>query len=91
MLNSLNKIIWVFVVGLIIGNIYVFLSGMQLADEINYFERQTAKIHTENLELEKKLSSFDSYTYAATMAAEMKFTKNLTPMYLDDMKYALNR
>lgn len=82
---------WILVLALIIGNVYIFINGMQLANNISYFESQTKKLHLENLRLEKKVSAFDSYSYAASMAAKLDFTNKAAPMFLDNLKYALNR
>jgi len=76
---------------LIVSNIYIGISGMRIADEINYFEREIKEIHKKNINLEKQLSLYDSYQYAASRAAELNFVKKMVPIYLDNLKYALNR
>ncbi len=89
--NILKQIIWGTLALLISSNIYICISGMKIADEINYFEQQTKETHKNNLNLEKGLSLYDSYQYAASKAAELNFVKKTTPIYLENLKYALNR
>jgi hypothetical protein len=79
---------WFLFIGLIVGNVYVFVSGIKLGDEISYFEGKTREFHRQNLELEKQASTFNSYQYAASMAADLKFVKK-PPQYLESLKYAL--
>ncbi len=83
-----QKLFWALSLTLILINAYVFISGMQLAGEINYFEKQIHDFHKENLELEKKASNFKSYQYAASMAAKLDFVKKPTPIYIEGLKYA---
>jgi hypothetical protein len=90
-MNTLIKsTIWGVFFVLIIANIFTFMKGMSIADEINHFESETKKLHQENIELEKQVYNSDSLQNAASLAAVLKFTKQSTPMYLDNM-YALNR
>jgi len=86
-----KNIVWVLLIGLVITNIYLFVSGISLADKINFFENETRKIHQQNIALENETSYFDSISYAASMAAVLDFVKPSSPIYLENLKYALNR
>lgn len=86
-----RNLIWLLFLGLFIANVYVFISGVSLSDEIHHFEKETGRLHQENLDMEKKVYDVQSLTYAASIAAEMDFSKKATPTYLENMKYALNR
>lgn len=86
-----KQLVWLVFLGLIAGNIYIFVDGIKLSSQINNFETGINKLHEENIELEKKASSFDSYQYAVDMAKAMDFSQKATPMYLNNLNYALNR
>lgn len=83
--------IWPIFFILVITNIYIFVSGITLGDEINTFETESKKIHLENMVLENKKSHLGSISYAASIAAELNFSKKQEPIYLDNAKYAMNR
>lgn len=87
----LKKGIYAVFAVLIVANIYVFVSGVALSDQINKFEGEISRLHQENLDLEKKTYDAESLTYAAEMAQQMDFTNKSTPIYLNNLKYALNR
>lgn len=74
---------------LIIGNIYFFFFSIKLGDEIALCEKKIEKIHHENINLEKDLSSFDSLEYAQKLASKMDFTKKAEVYFLENLKYAL--
>lgn len=86
-----NAAVWIFFLILIAGNIYIFLGGMTLSNEIGRYEKETVRLNLENIDLEKKVYELSSFRYAASMAAQLSFTKKSQPLYLDDIKYALNR
>ncbi len=90
MKSLLNQLVWPIFLLLVVGNVYIFISGMKLASEITYFENKSRIFHQENLELEKKVSDLDSYQYAASLAAQFDFAKSKT-IYLENLRYALNR
>lgn len=64
---------------------------MRLSNDVSFYETEIRKTHLNNIELEKKASGIDSLQYASSMAAIMNFTKKEIPLYLDNLKYALNR
>ncbi len=91
----MNKIIQILIVillpVLVAANMYLFVSGITLGDQINYFENQTTVLHERNVELTRQTSYLDSLQYAASMAATLNFVNDSKPMVLDNLRYALNR
>lgn len=83
--------IYIFLVALIIGNIYTFVSGIELASEISYFEKESKTLHQENIELERKATAINSFQNAASLAASLDFVKQAAPVYLNNLPQALNR
>lgn len=81
--------IWVFFLGLVVANIFVFVSQMRLGEDINYYEKEVRRLHQENIELEKKAYAANSLQYAASKAAEMEFVKKTEPYFLENLRYAL--
>ncbi|NTU46728.1 hypothetical protein HGA88_03810 [Candidatus Roizmanbacteria bacterium] len=91
-MNAYVKLtIWSIFTFLITANVFIFMSGMSLGDEINKYESKTVQIHQENIDLEKQVYNIDSLSNAATQAVAMNFTKKTSPVYLEQMTYALNR
>lgn len=86
-----KQAIWLLFFGLMIANVYVFVSGVQLSDELSRYDSEIARLDQENLELEKKVYSVESLTHAASLAAELQFTNAAPPVYLDEQHFALNR
>ncbi|MFN4212411.1 MAG: hypothetical protein ACK4FL_00365 [Microgenomates group bacterium] len=91
MRKQLRYIIWLVLVILVITNIGLFISSIKLSDEINVFEKEIQKLHQINLELEKEISYYDSYQFAASNAANLGFTKKSTPFYLENLRYAFKK
>ncbi len=83
--------IWLIFFALLATNIFIFLHSIKLSDEINHFEKEISALHQENLQLANKIYAVDSFQNAASLAAQLDFTKKAQPVYLDDLKYALNR
>lgn len=90
-MKILNKTIYLFFVMLVIGNVYIFVSGIKLSDQINHFEAETAKIHQQNIELENKIFEITSLKETASMAASLNFTEKPAPIVLENNPYAFNR
>lgn len=86
-----RHIIWVLFFGLMIANAYVFISGIKLSDELSKFDIEISRLNQENLELEKKLFSYESLNHAASTAAKLNFSNAAPPVYLDEQRFALNR
>lgn len=91
-MKSLAKqAVWLLFFGLMIANVYVFVSGVQLSDDLSRYDSEISRLNQENLELEKKVYSVESLTHAASIAAELNFTNAAPPVYLDEQRFALNR
>ncbi|MFH0979799.1 MAG: hypothetical protein V1803_02545 [Candidatus Roizmanbacteria bacterium] len=90
MRKSINFLIWIVMISLVVGNIFLFYSSIKLGDEISFFEQKIQKIHHENLNLEKELSYVSSLQYAQKLVKNLKFTKKSQPSYLEKLVYAFN-
>lgn len=89
MKNLIKTSFIILFITLAVINIYVFVSGIRLGEKINYYDSETKKLHSENIELEKKLYEASSLNTVASEAAELDFTKKVEPTHLDKLKYAL--
>lgn len=78
-------------VGLLIANVYIFVTSMYLGDEINRFDSQIKTLTQENTGLEKEVYQAESLQYAASLSASLHFTAQSQPVFFDNLKYALNR
>ncbi len=87
--NTTVFAIWIIFFILIGINIFIFLSGMKLSEKINYFETETKRLRTENVDLEKKAYEASSLQHAASVAAQLDFKKKAEPYFLDSLRYAL--
>ena len=91
-MNILSKVsIWVLFFALMAGNIYVFVSGVTLSNEISTFEKQIEDLRTENRKLEKEVLMTESIDFAASLAGELAFTEKAEPVFFEnEAKYAYN-
>lgn len=87
----LRTTIWLTFFTLMVANIILFVYGVNLSDEINFYETEVKKLRQENITLEKKVFKFDSVTYAASIAAELDYTASNNTVYLQNPGYAYNR
>jgi len=74
--------------GLVVANLFVFISGIVLSDEINNFEQKTEDLHKINLTLEKEAAKLSSINFAQAQAKEFGFNNSTAPQYIDQLKYA---
>lgn len=78
------------IIVLLVGiNIVLFMHGITLSDEINYYEQELTSIQQENIDYEQEIYKLESYTLTASHAAELKFGKYNEPIYGDIPAYAL--
>lgn len=84
-----NSTVWFVFFGLMIGNVYVFMQGISLSDQIHQYEKEIQKMRQENIELETKIYKAESITYAASLAAELEYDKKSEPVFFGEKKYAL--
>ncbi len=87
---GVQLIILVFL-ALVVVNIGIFVHSIVLGADMNAYELNTQKLHQENLDLENQMYEVDSLSYAASQAAKLNFTQPANPIYLENLKYALNR
>lgn len=71
------------------ANFYIFVSGIKLAEKINFYEKETKKLHSQNIDLEQNVYGINSFNKMASEAAELGYTKKAEPTYFDKLKYAL--
>ncbi len=86
-----KSIIWGIFAVLVVVNIFIFVNSIGLSDNINKFESDTKTLHQENLNLENEVYQIDSLQYAASVAASLNFSQKAQPIFLENLKYALNR
>ncbi len=76
---------------LIVLNIGLLVSTIKLSDEISIYEKEIERLHQLNIELEKEISYYDSYQFAASHAATLGFVKKSIPFYLENLRYAFKQ
>lgn len=81
-------VFWIGFFGLMIGNMYVFIQGIRLSDEIQRFEQDIVQLKKENIEIETTIYKVDSLQYAASLSAQMDYVKKADPLYLGKPGYA---
>ncbi len=90
MKSFILKTTWLIVSILIVTNLFVFISGIVLSDEINNFELKTDNLHKINLSLEKEVASLGSLKFATEQAKKFGFTTFSSPQTLNQLGYAYN-
>lgn len=73
---------------LVAVNIFVFVSGMKLSQEINKLELETKKLKQDNMDLENKLYQANSLEFASLFAKDLNFTQKAEPYYLENLGFA---
>ena len=76
---------------LILANLFTFISGIVLSDEINSFELKTVNLRKVNLTLEKEAANLSSWKFAREKAKELQFDNSSLPQSLDKLGYAYNK
>lgn len=91
MKKVINTISFTLFIGLCVAHVYLFAMGITLSEEINKYEVEIKKISQDNIELEKTLSSVESLSHAASLAASLDFKQKASPVYLNNLGIALRR
>lgn len=73
---------------LLIANIFAFVVSMQQGQSIQTFEEKTHALNLENSDLEESMYNINSLQYAASRAAELAFTQQAHPRYLQNIEVA---
>lgn len=84
-------IIGISFIALVAVNLYIFVSGMKLSEQIGFFEQETKRLYKENLSLEKKAYEADSLQFAASVAAQLDFAQKAEPYFLENLGFALRK
>lgn len=74
---------------LLLVNVFIFVSSIRLSEEINQYEKNTAKLKQKNEDLENQIYRIDSLQHARFVAPQMNFTVVSSPLYLNGLNYAL--
>ena len=88
MKNFFIKTTWLVVSILVFTNLFIFISGIVLSDEINNFELKTDNLRKVNLTLEKKAANLGSLKFAQEQAKKLNFTSLSAPQFLNKLGYA---
>ncbi len=91
MKKTLKLLIGLSFLGLIIANIFIFVSEMNLGQQVSYFEQETGRLHKQNLVLQQKAYAADSLQYAASVAAKLNFAQKAEPYFLENLGFALRK
>lgn len=90
MKNSYQKIIIGIFIVAIVGNITIFISSMKLSTEIHSFDQKTFTLKQENTQLEKEMADTESFLHAEVFKKNWGFVRASQPVYIGELKYALN-
>jgi len=85
-----NKIFPVLCVLLVIVNIYIFVTGVALGENVSFYEKEVVRLKQENIEIEQKIYG-QSLTKTALIAAELDFDDYNEPIFTDKPQYAFNK
>lgn len=77
-------------IGAIVGNITIFISSMKLSTEIHSFDQKTFALKQENTLLEKEMADTESFLHAEAFKKNWGFMRASQPVYIGELKYALN-
>jgi len=64
---------------------------LEIKQKVIKYEKDIMILHKENIELEKISTGDVSFQKAASLAAELDFTKKAIPIYLNNLAVALNK
>ena len=76
---------------LVTANLLIFVSGMNLSQQISHFEQETKRLRRENISLQKKAYEADSLQFAASVAAQLNFAQKAEPYFLENLGFALRK
>lgn len=75
----------------VFGNVYLIITGVNLSKQINEYEVNESRFKEENTFLETEVSKVSSLQYAASMSAALAIDQSISPIYLNNAPFALNR
>lgn len=85
---SFNAIIFLTICLLVTVNIAIFVKGIELGKDINYYEKELKNLQQQNIELEQKVYKLESHDLSASYAAELDYGKYNEPIYFQLPAYA---
>lgn len=88
---TLNTVITFALLALVIVNIGVFIKGVTLSDEINYYEKELRQLKQQNVEYEYKIYALESISQTASLAAQLDYGSFNDPVYIENAQYAYNK
>lgn len=88
---TLNTFISLSLVILVGVNIGIFVKGVGLSDEINYYEKELKQLKQQNVEYEYKIYALESISQTASIAAQLDFGTFNDPIYVEQPQYAYNK
>jgi len=84
-----RTVLGIFIVA-VIGNIAIFISSMKLSSEIHSFDQKTFALKQENTQLQKEMADTESFLHAEVFKKNWGFFRASQPVYIGELKYALN-
>jgi len=87
----IKKIFLILLIILLLANIFIFMINIQLGEEIKVYDKKINLLRQENLDLETKIYQLTSYQKLASLAAQLNFVKNESPIYLEEIRYAYKK
>ncbi len=88
----MKKIVWTATIALLLMlaymNITMFVKANGMTQQINEFAQQTKELRHSNELLEQKLYQSNSLQKTASAAADMEFTAQVSPVYIDGIRMA---
>ena len=88
---AVNKVFSVVYIILVIVNVFIFVKGVTLSEDISFYEKELVRLKQENIEIEQKIYALESITKTASMAATLDFDKYNEPIFTDRPQYAFNK
>ena len=88
---TLNTIISVALLALVFINVGVFIKGVTLSDEINYYEKELRQLKQQNVEYEYKIYALESISQTASLAAQLDYGSFNDPVYIENTQFAYNK
>ncbi len=88
---TLNTFISLALIILVGVNIGIFVKGVGLSDEINYYEKELKQLKQQNVEYEYKIYALESISQTASIAAQLDYGTFNDPLYVEHPQYAYNK
>lgn len=90
MKNILTKICIPLFACVLVANMVVIISSMNLSKDIHSFDSQIKSLEQENIELEKQTADGESFAYTHAYKEKWGFTKTAKSVSVGELQVALN-